>query len=230
MRYGVPTDRIYIARHAVDVEYFATEAATARSDRDAIRSGLGLAGVVFVYVGRLWWGKGTGPLLAAYALLENELADGTSLLVVGDGPEEARMAGIARSKGLRVRLAGFHQRADLTRLYAAGDVFVFPTLGDPYGLVIDEAMAAGLPVVSTSAAGEICERVVDGVNGYIVKPNDPEALAAAMRRLAIDPALRCQMGARSAEIIAPYTPDRWAEDFEKAIDGILLSRRVGRSS
>jgi glycosyltransferase involved in cell wall biosynthesis len=230
MRYGVPFDRVHIARHVIDVEYFASEVAAARSTRDRIRSDLGLSGVVFVYVGRLWCGKGTGPLLVGYAALEHGFPGGTTLLVVGDGPEEAHIAQLARSEGLSVKLAGFHQRADLPRLYAAADVFVFPTLGDPYGLVVDEAMAAGLPVISTTAAGEIRERVVDGVNGYLVPPDDPEALAVAMRRLALDPALRSQMGARSAEMIADYTPDHWAEAFEKAVEAILSSHRKGSPS
>jgi glycosyltransferase involved in cell wall biosynthesis len=229
MRYGVPSERVHIARHVVDAEYFASESAAARPARDVIRSQLGLSGVVFVYIGRLWWGKGTGPLLAAYTALERELPGGTSLLIVGDGPEEVRIAQLARSEGLSVKLAGFRQRAELPSMYAAGDVFVFPTLGDPYGLVVDEAMAAGLPVISTTAAGEIRERVVDDVNGYLVPPNDPVALAAAMHRLAVDPALRHQMGARSAEMIAPYTPDSWAQAFEKAVETILSSRRMGSS-
>jgi len=229
MRYGVSSRGVHIARHVVDREYFATESATARSKRDSIRADLGLSGVVFVYVGRLWWGKGTRPLLDAYTALEGELPSETSLLLVGDGPEQAHIAQVARSGGLRVKLAGFHQRADLPRLYAAGDVFVFPTLGDPYGLVVDEAMAAGLPVISTTAAGEINDRVVDGVNGYLVPPDDPEALTAAMRRLAVDAALRQQMGAHSAEMIAPYTPDHWAEAFEKAVEAILASSPVRRS-
>jgi len=227
MRYGVPPERVHIARHVVDVEYFASEAAAARSTRETTRAELGVSGVVFVFIGRLLRGKGTGPLLAAYTAVEHELPGGTSLLFVGDGPEEVRIARMARSEGLRVKLVGFHQKTDLPRLYAAGDVFVFPTLGDPYGLVVDEAMAVGLPIISTTAAGEILERVVDGVNGYLVPPDDPEALAGAMQRLAVDSTLRHQMGARSAEMVAPYTPDRWAEAFEVAVDGILSSRPIG---
>ena len=229
-RYGVSSGGVHIARHVVDSEYFATEAATARATRDSIRADLGISGVVFVYVGRLWWVKGTRPLLAAYAALDRELPGRTSLLLVGHGPDEARIAEIARAQGLNVKLAGFHQRVDLPRLYAAGDGFVFPSLGDTYGLVVDEAMATGLPVISSTAVGEIRERVVDGVNGYLVAPNDPEALTAAMRRLVVDPALRHQMGARSAEMIAPYTPDRWAEAFERAVEGILSPRRNGSPS
>lgn len=225
MRYGVAPERIYVARHVVDVEWFASEAVATRSTRDRIRAGLGVSGVVFLYVGRLWWGKGTGPLLAAYEALAREIPNDTSLLLVGDGPEEARIARIAKADGLRVKLAGFHQKADLPLFYTACDVFVFPSLGDPYGLVVDEAMASGLPVISTTAAGEIGKRVIDDVNGYLVPPDDPEALTAAMRRLAADPELRHQMGAHSAEMIAPHTPDRWAEAFEQAVHGILASRR-----
>lgn len=226
MQYGVPSERVHIARHVIDVDYFASEAAAARFTRDRTRSDLGVSGVVFVYVGRLWRGKGIDVLLAACAAVDRELPGGTSLLLVGDGPEEDRLARMAASEGIRVKLVGFHQKADLPRLYAAGDVFVFPTLGDPYGLVVDEAMAAGLPVISTTAAGEIRERVVDGMNGYLVSPNDTQGLAAAMQRLAVDPALRHKMGARSAELIAPYTHLRWAEAFEAAVEGILSSRRM----
>ena len=227
MRYGVPSERIQIARHVVDAGYFASESAAWRPERDRIRAELGVSGVVFVYVGRLWWVKGTGPLLAAYASVARELPNDTSLLLVGDGPEEARIARMCELDGLPVKLAGFRQRAELPRMYAAGDVFVFPSLGDTYGLVVDEAMAAGLPVISTTAAGEIHERVVDGVNGYLVPPDDPGALAAAMRRLAVDPDLRHQMGAHSSEMIAPYTPDHWAQAFEEAVEGILSSHRRG---
>jgi glycosyltransferase involved in cell wall biosynthesis len=230
MRYGVPSARIHIARHVIDVDYFSSQAAAARSTRDGIRSDLGLFGVVFLNVGRLWRGKGTDSLLAAYAVMEREIPGETSLMLVGDGPDESRIKSTAMSEGIRVTLAGFQQKVDLPRFYAAGDIFVFPTLGDPYGLVVDEAMAAGLPIISTTAAGEIAERVVDGVNGYLVPPDDPYALAAAMTRLASDSKLRQEMGARSAAMIAPHTPDSWAEAFETAVEGILSTPRTGGPS
>ena len=81
------------------------------------------------------------------------------------------MQRICAERGIRnVIFAGFFQKAELPRLYAAADVFVFPTLGDPYGLVVDEAMACSLPIISTSAAGEIRDRVESGVNGFVVPP------------------------------------------------------------
>ena len=223
MRYGGRPDRIHLARHVVDVEHFASGSTVARGSRDLIRSELGVAGVVFLYVGRLWHGKGIATLLNAYSAVAHDMSGETSLLVVGDGPETALLEHAAHRDGLRVKLTGFQDKPDLPRMYAAGDVFVFPTLGDPYGLVVDEAMASGLPVISTTSAGEIGERVVDGVNGRLVPPGDSAALAGAMRGLADDPLLRTQMGARSAQMIAAYTPDHWARAFEDAVELILGS-------
>lgn len=228
LRYGAPSARVHIARHVVDVNYFASKTAAARPARDQLRSELGLAGIVFVYVGRLWWGKGIRTLIAAYRDVERTLPGEASLLIVGDGTDQAQIEQMAKADGLRVKLAGFHQKTDLPRLYAVADVFVFPTLGDPYGLVIDEAMAAGLPIISTTAAGEIGERVVEGVNGHLVAPGDAEGLAAAMRHLVADAGVRREMGLRSAEMIATYTPDRWAEAFERAVVAILSSQPRGR--
>lgn len=117
--------------------------------------------------------------------------------------------------------AGFRQKPEVPRLYAASDVFVFPTLGDPYGLVVDEAMACSLPVVSTSAAGEIRDRIEDGVNGYIVPPEDSSALADRMLGLAGDRALRERMGEESARKVSGHTPEKWAEDFEAVVFDLL---------
>jgi glycosyltransferase involved in cell wall biosynthesis len=108
----------------------------------------------------------------------------------------------------------------LPQFYGLADVFVFPTLGDTFGLVVDEAMACGLPVISTSAAGEIAYRIEEGVNGFIVPPADAEQLAAHMAILARNPGLRARMGEASEGRAAGQSPNRWARDFEDAIDRI----------
>ena len=120
-----------------------------------------------------------------------------------------------------VLFTGFKPKPELPRYYTLADVFVFPTLGDPYGLAVDEAMACSLPVISSSAAGEIRDRVEDGVNGYIVPPEDSAALAARMLELTQDPALRAQMGRTSSEKIQGHTPEQWAADFERIVHALL---------
>jgi len=222
MRYGVPAHSALSLSHVIDVNHFASGRSKTWVERDQIRTQLGLKSTTFIYVGRLWWGKGIGYLLEAFGEVQRRAEGEVSLLIVGDGPEEIRLRQICQERGFRnVVFAGFHQKPELPRYYAVSDVFVFPTLGDPYGLVVDEAMACSLPVISTSAAGEIHDRVEDGVNGYIVPPEDSAVLAERMLRLVRDPKLREQMGKVSAEKIAGRTPERWAEDFEQIVNSIL---------
>ncbi len=225
LRYGARAERIFFARHTVDVPHFEAGSASARMRRVASREVMGLKGTTFVYVGRLWWGKGINYLLEAFETVQRHSTHEVSLLLVGDGPNEAELRQSCAERGIRnVVFAGFKQKPELPRYYALADVFVFPTLGDPYGLVVDEAMACSLPVISTSAAGEIRDRVENGVNGYIVPPEDSAALATKMLELAEDPALRGQMGGRSGERIKGRTPDLWAEHFERIVQALVTRR------
>lgn len=176
--------------------------------------------MTFAYVGRLWEGKGLDHLLDAY----QELAriDEVNLLLVGDGAQEAHL----RKRVLEERIpgvvfAGFVQRDELARYYTAADAFVFPTLGDPYGQVVGEAATCGLPVVSTSAAGEISSRIENNVSGFIVPPANSAALLERMRWLARDPDLRARMGKEAEGRTAGQTLDRWCRDFEAIVAEVL---------
>jgi glycosyltransferase involved in cell wall biosynthesis len=225
--YGTADERIHNARHRIDVQYFARKANEAVSGRNAYRARLGLAGVTFLYVGRLWRGKGLDHLLDAFGVLQRRLKGEASLLLVGDGPEEAHLRARCDNEGLQnVVFAGFKQKQELPRYYAAGDVFVFPTLGDPYGLVVDEAMASGLPVISTSCAGEIRQRVEERISGYIVPAGNSAALLTAMETLAVDQSLRERMGQASARSMDGQSPELWAHDFEEAVEKILSMPRA----
>lgn len=222
MQYGAPAGRIFFATHTTDLAYFQSARAEARGERDALRSELDLKGTTFVYVGRLWWGKGVNYLLDAFETVQRQSTDEVSLLLVGDGPEKAKIKRDCAERGIRnVVFAGFKQKPELPRYYALADVFVFPTLGDPYGLVVNEAMACALPIISTSAAGEIRDRVEEKVNGYIVSPEDSAALASRMLALAQDSARCVQMGQVSYEKIQGHTPEQWAEDFEQIVQTLL---------
>src|SRR5207302_9112235 len=119
--------------------------------------------------------------------LQAKGSERSSLLLVGDGPEEERLRARCVGENIsNVLFVGFRHKAELPKYLAVSDVFVFPTLGDTYGLVVDEAMACSLPVISTSSAGEIRERIQDGFNGFTVPPRDPKALLARMQMLDMD--------------------------------------------
>lgn len=227
MRYGVPAERIFFATHTVDTRSFDAATSAVRPEREAFCRELGLEGTTFLYVGRLWWGKGVNYLLDAFEHIQHQCAEPVSLLLVGDGPEEARLRQTCIERGIHnVVFAGFQQIRDLPRYYALADVFVFPTLGDPYGLVVDEAMTCGLPVISTSSAGEIRARITEGHNGYIVPPEDVNALAESMLKLARHPDMRERMGMASAEKVQGHAPEKWAEDFERIVSYLLTAGKA----
>jgi glycosyltransferase involved in cell wall biosynthesis len=222
-RYGTPAERIHVVRQSIDVERFAKERERWQPLRASLRADLGLEGCVFAYVGRLVNEKGIPHLLEAYQRVAKQ-GGRTSLLLIGDGLNESEYRAFCAQEGLRdVFFAGFVQQDDLPRMYAAADIFVFPTLGDPNGVVVEEAMASGLPVISTSAAGDICRRVQDGDAGVVVPPADPSALAEAMLMLMSDRERLAGMSIRALQTVTPMTHKGYAEDFERFVEAVLRS-------
>ena len=221
-RYGTAEHRIFYLPYFSSFPQFGSACRAARESRDQRRESLGLRGVTFAYVGRLWSGKGLNYLVDAFAVLQRRSESDVSLLIAGDGTDAQGLRDRCRKEGLKnVVFTGFFQRDQLPFLYAASDVFVFPTLGDPFGQVVEEASSCGLPIISSSAAGEIEDRIEEGVNGFIVPPMNSAALFDRMQLLASDSDLRRRMGEASYRKVTPYTPDVWLERFEHAAEQIL---------
>jgi len=215
--YGVPHQAIFTAPNAVDTEFFRRSAAIARANADSYRRALGLPGRYFLSVGRLVQEKGIFDLLKAYASLDPQLRDQFGLVLVGDGPARTELERRAAAmQGGLVQVAGFAQREQLAIYYALAELFVFPTHSDPWGLVVNEAMACGLPVISSSAAGCAADLVEDHYNGRVVEVRDVKQLAAVLSHLARDPELRSRMGQRSQERIDCYSPQACAAGMTAA--------------
>lgn len=198
---GVPAGRITLAPNAVDLEVFSARVAEARKDRERLRAELGLRACTFLYVGRLAAEKAVDVLLRSFARAPGEL------VVIGTGPEEARYRAQA---GDRVRFLGYLERDRLVPWYAAADAFVLPSRSEPWGMVLNEAAAAGLPLVASEAAGGAHDLIEHGVNGFRVPVDDEAALTAALERLAGNPEFRASAGARSLELARRFTPEAWA--------------------
>lgn len=218
-KYGLPESRAYFVTQSINVANYRRAQEIAPEVRKKMREQLGLTGCVFLYVGRLWAGKGLDYLFEAYKEIRLKRTD-VSLLLVGDGVDETRYRAMARELP-GVVFAGFVQADAMAEYYALGDVLVFPTLGDPYGHVVREAMAAGLPVISTESAGEIRERISDGYDGFIVPPADTQSLKDKMLILAEDPALRKKIIENSARRITAIGHEDFARDFEALANSAL---------
>jgi glycosyltransferase involved in cell wall biosynthesis len=214
---GANPGSIFVAPNAVDNSLFQSEVAAARTQESAFRHEKKLPQKYLLYVGRLVPEKGIFDLLAAYAQLEPDVRSTIGLVFAGDGHSRSELEFAAKKvQPGTVCFPGFVHREDLAGFYAFAETLVLPTHSDPWGLVVNEAMACELPIIVTSVAGCAADLVQDGGNGFIVPPRDPGTLSRAMLTLVRDPQLRKQMSARSVEKIRSFSPESCAAGLAEA--------------
>jgi glycosyltransferase involved in cell wall biosynthesis len=215
---GIANERVFTAPNAVDTDLFSSLAEEARRCDTQVRVRHSLPLRYFLYVGRLVRVKGVFELLEAYAQLSAQIRSEVGLVFVGDGVDRAELMEYAsRAAPGTIQFPGFVHREGLPEFYGLADALIFPTRSDTWGLVVNEAMSCGLPVIATSVAGCVPDLVQDGWNGFVVPPGESSQLAAAMSRLASDSELRREMGARSRERIEANSPQQWTEGLVKAM-------------
>lgn len=219
-------DHIFAAPNAIDNALFACAATDARKNAARNRKEAGLPERYVLFVGRLVQEKGAFDLLAAYGRLEPSIRQQVGLVFVGDGVGRAALQEQtgAISPGV-VMFPGFTQRERLGTYYGLADVFVLPTYTDPWGLVVNEAMACGLPVVVSRVAGCAADLVRENWNGAVVAPGDVPALATILHRLLADRDLCAKMGANSLELISQFSPVEWSAGIAKAITALVPAER-----
>lgn len=172
-------------------------------------------GRVILYTGQLNRRKGLSHLIEAVGILRADSND-VRLLLVGKGPEEDSLREWADRNGVadRVCFIGAVDHARVLALMNASDIFVLPSLEEPFGIVLVEAMSQGLPVVASNVQG-IPSIIEDGVNGFLVPPGDSRALAERILHLSENEAIGKRMGERNRQDSARY---RWSGLAKRYID------------
>lgn len=230
---GMPRDSILLGYDVVDNAYFADGAEAARRDASALRARLGLPPRYFLTVARFIRADGgvdrvknLHRLIAAYdAFRSGAAAAAWGLVILGDGELRPELEAQIDRLGLhgQVLLPGFRQYPELPPYYGLASAFVMPSLKETWGLVVNEAMAAGLPVLVSRRCGCAAELVEDGRNGWTFDPLDVAGLTDLMRRIAADEAGSATMGQASRKIIDQWTPDTFARNLGRAVE---VARRV----
>jgi glycosyltransferase involved in cell wall biosynthesis len=184
-KYGVDKEKIETIHNGVNVGEFKPLGGENKHDGH---------GPMLLFVGRMVRQKGIPYLIEAMPLVLKRHPD-ARLLLIGRGSALESLKKKARAMGLdgSVVFSGYMEEDELKEAYGACDVFALPSTVEPFGIVIVEAMASGKPVVCTDSGG-VKEIVADGVNGFIVPPGDPGALAARICQLLSDEGLRGRMG------------------------------------
>jgi len=178
-----------------------------------------------LYVGTWIDRKGVFYLAEAFQRLAEKMP-GIALTVAGCGasPEKVKQSFAPEIRD-RVLVIPFTSRADMPALYAAHDIFVFPSLVEGMPLTILEAMATGMPVVTTNSSG-MCDVVEDGFNGLIVPTADAEELADAVERLCYSVEMRSSLGLNAQQTMRRYT---WCQVTRKLEKVLMLAMRNGKN-
>lgn len=182
--YDVPDEKITVIHNGIDATRFLVPAGT----REAVRRRLGLEGVVIAYIGRVEPHKNVGELAKAAVRMHDKAV---SLLVVGDGDDLWKVRNLAAPLKKKARFTGFVPYDEVPGYFAAADIVVYPSLYEPLGNVVLEAMAAGRPIVASRVDG-IPEVFVNGA-GFMTEPT-ADALEERLHELVDDPFLRRSMG------------------------------------
>lgn len=178
----------------------------------------------FIFVGRLSPEKNILTLIKAFASIKkkSKLSDEWGLIIVGDGPQRRAIEDFMKKFGLEdVYLVGGKSWKEVPEYYALADVFVLPSISEPWGLVVNEAMACGLPVIVSKKAGSYWDLVHEGVNGFGFDPYNQQELEDIMLKFVEGKVDIKLMGEKSREIIAPYTPENSARHMLESIKQVL---------
>lgn len=226
-RLGFPAERIMPSYDVVDNDFFREGTAQIRRDNNMHNPRAKVNHRVrstpyFLYVGRLAEEKNVAGLLRSW-LIYRERGGTWPLVLAGDGLESTALRRIAEASAFAgdVVFPGLLKSTELLLYYAFAGCFVLPSTREPWGLVVNEAMAAGLPVIASERCGCVQDLVHPGENGFVFDPRHPDAdkilqqLMFDMERLT--PLQRRQMGTRSQQIIAGYSP----QHFGRAVAAIV---------
>jgi glycosyltransferase involved in cell wall biosynthesis len=216
--YGIESERIFQMPYAVDNRLFQSCAQRAAPNREQLRRSLNfkVGRPIVLFVGKLIERKRPMDLLDAYAqLLLGGRADTIPyLLYIGEGALRKQLETRVAELNLdSVRFLGFKNQSELPAFYDLCDLFVMPSVYEPWGLVVNEVMNAGRAVVISDEVGCAPDLVEDGVNGLVFRARDVDYLSRALSEILADPFHLAQMGAKSLEKI-----DKWS--FEEDVKGL----------
>lgn len=225
LRLGVRRECVFRSGNMVDNERYTTCADHVRRNESRERQRLGLPTRYFLTVSRLAPEKNLLVLLKAFSQYR-QCGGRWDIVLVGSGPQERQLRETVRANGIPgVHFVAWKQYDALPPYYALASCLVLASVSEPWGLVVNEAMACGLPVLVSERCGCVPELCREGENGYRFAPDSTDGLAELMVRMSSDGEQLSAFGEASRRIIASFTPQIWAEKFKTSILA-AMKRRV----
>lgn len=219
--YGVPESKLHFVPYAVDNERFQ-RSSREYADKKQIRElkkklGIDKEAVIILFSGKLIPLKRPSDLIRAYSKLSGK----TALLFVGDGPLRPELEKFVRKNGIKnVYFLGFVNQSEIGKYYSAADIFVLLSDSETWGVVVNEVMNFGKPVVISDAVGCGSDLVKQGENGYIFPVGDIDKLSEYLNDLSQNSSRRKAFGKKSLEIVENYTFNKDIEVIGEVINNI----------
>lgn len=229
---GMPHETIFLGYDAVDNERFAECVSGVHAEAPALRILFGLPEHFLLCCARLIPEKNLPRLIEAYHIYATRGAgDAWSLVIVGPGPLETELRSLIQARGLTdlVQLKGAQTYEDIPTFYGLAEALILPSVSETWGLVVNEAMASGVPVLVSRQCGCADDLVEEGRNGFTFDAYDVEAIAVAVAKIAEPEYDRAAMGRESRAIIADWGLNRFVSGFEAAARAAVSKpkRRTG---
>lgn len=224
---GIPEDRIVLTPYCVNNQWWIEQ--SARVDREAVRARWNVPhnATVVLFCAKLQTWKRPQDLLRAFAQVVND--GNTYQVFAGDGSQRAELESDAKSLGIaeRTRFLGFVNQSELPSVYTASDIFVLPSQSEPFGVVVNEAMLCGCPVIVSNRVGAGFDLVREGETGFVFPAGDVESLASVLRRALGDRSHLREMGNEARRRMAHWSP---ADNIAGFMEAISRATRVSAAS
>lgn len=224
---GMASKNIFTGYDVIDNDYFEREAAQARENRETLRRKLNLPENYFLVVSRFIKKKNLPFLIEAYKRYVDQAKDQAwHLLILGDGPDKEKLKTLASGFFLddKIYFEGFKQYDLLPMYFGLAKIFVHVSTTEQWGLVVNEAMASGLPVLISEKCGCVPELVQYGVNGYTIDPYDRESLVNFMLSFLNKNERLVSMGTESKKIVSKLNCDAFGKNLYRAAE--LASKSI----
>lgn len=232
LKLGFPSDSIFTGYDVVDNNHFIKRSDLARTEHEKVRNTFKLPEEYFVVVSRFIEKKNLPHLLKSYHAYTKKAEKPWHLVILGDGHLKDELLRLVESLQLKslVHLTGFKQYYELPVYFGMANAFVHVSTVEQWGLVVNEAMASGLPVIVSESCGCTPELVKDGVNGYVVDPFNQDQLTERMVSISDEPSIAKMMGMESRRIIAKYDSDSFGDGLNRAAHAAVRANKSQQST
>jgi 1,2-diacylglycerol 3-alpha-glucosyltransferase len=217
-------NRILPVGNCTDNDFYFNQTAKFKTVKTTLCRQMGVPTQNFLYIGRFSPEKNVLHIVKSYEKLQ---ADKWGLILVGSGPQTQEIKAYIENRSIKnIFMPGFQQKEQLPKYLAVSNIFILASISETWGLSVNEAMAAGLPVLVSHKCGCYPDIVKDGVNGFIFDPYDEFALSNLMNNIIQGKFELEDMGEKSLEIIKDFTPGRAAEIISNTIALVIQKERL----